>query len=144
MKYVLDAQTALAWHFADEATEEIQRLLVAFGEGNQAIVPSIFSYEITNALVVNERKQQPRSTAAQSAAFVEALKDLPIELDEESSRRTWDKTIELARLYRLSVYDAAYLELALRKALPLATRDPLLVPAAKKAGVPLVFKHPAA
>lgn len=139
MNYVLDAQTALAWHYADEGTRQTEALLDAFTRGDKALVPSIFTYEVANSLAVNERKREPRSTVAKSTAFLEALKHLPIEVDEESGRRTGDRTIELARLHGLSVYDASYLELALRKGLPLATRDPLLVPAAKKTGVALVL-----
>lgn len=140
MNYVLDAQTALTWHFDDEATESTRQLLADFESGNRAFVPTLFAYEVANALVADERKKVPRTTVAKSTTFLEALADLPIETDEESGRRTADRTIELARSHGLSVHDAAYLELALRKGLPLATRDPLLVPAAEKTGVPLVLQ----
>jgi predicted nucleic acid-binding protein len=140
MKYVLDAQTALAWHFEDEFTAQTADLLRGFAGGNVAFVPTIFAYEVANILTTNERKKTPRTNVAKSTAFLEALADLPIETDEESGRRTADRTIELARAHGLSVYDAAYLELALRKGMPLATRDPLLVPAAKKTGVHLVLE----
>lgn len=139
MKYVLDAQTALAWHFADEGTEETKNLLLGFENGNTAYVPTVFPYEVANSLATNERKKTPRSTVAQSTAFLSALEDLPIETDDESTRRTWNRTVELARAHGLSVYDAAYLELALRKGLPIATRDRLVVPAAKATGVALVL-----
>jgi predicted nucleic acid-binding protein len=140
MNYVLDAQTALTWHFDDEGTAATRQLLADFEVGNRAFVPTIFAYEVANSLATNERKKVPRTTVAKTTAFLEALADLPIETDEESGRRTADRTIDLARSHGLSVYDAAYLELALRKGMPLATRDPLLVPAAKKTGVPLVLK----
>lgn len=141
MNYVLDAQTALAWHYADEATPALDSLLDGFESGNRAFVPTIFLYEVANSLVVNERKKAPRSTPVQSGTFLAQLKALPIETDSESSGQAWQKTMELARRHRLSVYDAAYLELSLRSGLPLASADPLLVPAAKKEGVALVLQN---
>lgn len=140
MSYVLDAQTALAWHFEDEATPDTDALLEQFNtEDVFAIVPTIFHYEVANCLVGNERRKLPRSTPAKSAAFLGALAQLPIETDEASTLLTAAQTAELARTHGLSVYDASYLELAMRKSVPLATRDPLLVPAAKRVGVKLLL-----
>ncbi len=139
MSYVLDAQTALAWHFTDEATPATDALLEKFDAGEDALVPTIFHYEVANCLVGNERRKVPRGSPAKSAAFLGALAQLPIETDEDSTALTANQTAELARAHGLSVYDASYLELAMRKNVPLATRDPLLVPAAKKVGVRLLL-----
>ncbi len=136
---LLDAQTALAWHYTDEATAATDALLEQFNEGKAALVSTIFHYEVANCLVGNERRKVPRSSPAKSAAFLGALAQLPIETDEESTARTATQTAELARTHGLSVYDASYLELAMRKNVPLATRDPQLVRAAKKVGVRLLL-----
>lgn len=139
MSYVLDAQTALAWHFEDEATPATDALLERFEEGETALVPTIFHYEVANCLVGDERRKAPRGNIAKSTAFLRSLANLPIETDEDSTTRTANQTAELARTHGLTIYDAAYLELALRMGVPIATRDPLLVPAAKKTGVPLLL-----
>ena len=127
----------------DEATPATDALLEDFRTGAEALVPTLFHYEVANCLVGNECRKVPRSTPARSTAFLGALAQLPIETDVASTSKTATQTAELARTYGLSVYDAAYLaaylELAMRRGVPLATRDPLLVPAAKKAGVTILL-----
>lgn len=139
MNYVLDAQTALRWHFADEMTPEDDALLECFAKDWRATVPSIFFYEVANVLAVEARRKSPRSSQAQSEAFIADLAGLPIELDDASTSQALNKTLALARQLRLSVYDAAYLETAMRFGLALASRDTELVAAARQAGVKLVF-----
>lgn len=139
MNYVLDAQTALRWHFADEMTPEDDALLECFAKDWRATVPSIFFYEVANVLAVEARRRTPRSSQAESEAFIADLAGLPIELDDASTSQALNKTLALARQFRLSVYDAAYLETAMRFGLALASRDAELVAAARQAGVKLVF-----
>ena len=85
------------------------------------------------------RRKSPRSSQAQSEAFIADLTALPIELDDTSTSQALNKTLALARQFKLSVYDAAYLETAMRFGLPLASRDIELAAAARAAGVNLVF-----
>lgn len=132
-RFVLDGSLALAWYFADEAdpyADAVARGLVT----REALVPSLWRLEIANALVVGERRK--RSTQAQAAAFVARLEQLPIVIDGETDARAWGETLRLARAHILSAYDAAYLELAMRRGLPLASLDDQLKAAAAAVGVP--------
>jgi len=139
MKCVIDAQAALGWLFEDEASEAKDKLLEALKTGDEAHVPSLFPYEVANVLKVNEAKKPPRLTQARSDRFLKDLAALPIVVDSESTRQTWGRTLALARQHNLTAYDAAYLELALRLAVPLATEDEALAEAAKNAGVELLL-----
>jgi predicted nucleic acid-binding protein len=103
--------------------------------GWQAIVPAIWPLEVANTLVMGERRG--RSTARQAAVFLELLRALPITIDHAGATAAWTETLDLARRFRLSAYDAAYLELAVRQDADLATRDRSLVKAATAAGVSL-------
>lgn len=102
----------------------------------QALVPVIWALEVTNALVVGERRG--RLTQAETAAVVAMLVDLPIRVDRTAHERAFRETLDLARALRLSSYDAAYLELAMRTGLPLATGDAALRAAARRTGVALL------
>lgn len=131
--FVLDSSIALAWCFPDEqssAQAVLDRL-----EKTTAIVPQLWHLEVGNALLMGERRK--RSVAADTTQWLQYLSSLPIILDEEMATHAWSDTLILARSYQLSVYDAAYLELALRRGLPLATLDRHLQKAAKMAGVVL-------
>lgn len=108
-----------------------ERLL---GEG--ALAPSLWALEVANCLLVAERRGRTGPGFRQAALADLAL--LPITLDAETARLAWGRTSELAAVHRLTLYDAAYLELALRHCLPLATLDADLIQAAKVAGVPTV------
>src|SRR3982751_6806584 len=133
-RLVLDGSLTLAWYFADEAdpyADAVARGLPT----REAVVPSLWRLEIANALVVGEWRK--RSTQAQAAAFVARLELLPIVVDDETDARAWGETIRLARAHQLSAYDAAYLELAMRRGLPLASLDDPLKAAAAAVGVPL-------
>lgn len=133
---VIDASVALSWCYPDEQGDYGDRVLVALRE-NQGIVPSLWKIELANALLVGERRN--RLTPADLASFLHLLDDLPIEQDLETASRALTETWLLARTYGLSVYDATYLELAMRLGLPLATLDQPLKKAARKAGVRLVL-----
>jgi predicted nucleic acid-binding protein len=101
--------------------------------GIEAIVPALWHLEIANVFLTGERRK--RSSAADTAAWLGFLGALPITVDEETVDNAWADTLELARVHHLSVYDAAYLELARRRRLPLATLDARLRTAAIAAGV---------
>ena len=129
MPFVLDASIALTWAFADEehphATLALSRLRT-----EEAHVPGLWWFEVRNSLVVNERRG--RLAEADTSAFLRHLGRLAITLDRSPQEAA---VLDLARRYRLTVYDAAYLELAQRAGLPLATLDTALQKAASEAGV---------
>jgi len=117
---VVDASIALAWCFPDEAGEYADVVLDAL-EGRTMLVPTIWPLEIVNALQVGERRKRIRRPDSQR--FVELLKGLNIFLDTQPWADTISNVLPLAREHNLSAYDAAYLDLAVRQAAPLATLD---------------------
>jgi predicted nucleic acid-binding protein len=133
-EFMVSCSVTLAWCFPDEAAPEPQAVLDSLATG-RACVPSLWPLEVANALLMAERRK--RSTQADTANWLTFLKALPLTADDETTGRAWGDTLGLARLHKLSVYDAAYLELALRRGLPLATLDDGLKAAAQAAGVPL-------
>lgn len=135
MPFVLDASVALAWSFRDERNAYAHRMLRHL-EHDPALVPVVWPLEVANGLLVAERRG--RLTAADVAAVCAALADLPIECSELTLEQAFGPVLDLARAHGLSAYDAAYLELAMREGLPLASQDDALRAAAQRAGVPLV------
>lgn len=132
LTFVLDGSVVLAWYFADEKNPYADAVAAALPAA-AGVVPALWHLEIANTLVVGERRG--RSTAAQATAFLGHLAGLPIIVDAGTITHAWAETIRLARVHGLSVYDAAYLEIALRLALPLASLDGKLSAAATAAGV---------
>jgi predicted nucleic acid-binding protein len=131
-RFVLDCSVALAWCFPDEKTKEGDALLRALKRG-AGVVPALWFLEVANALLSGERRG--RLPAAVSAEALGLLRRLPIEADDRSGFPLAANLLALARAYRLSAYDAAYLEVAQRLSLPLATFDEDLQAAAKALGV---------
>jgi predicted nucleic acid-binding protein len=131
---VLDASITAAWCFEDEETQYARDIL-SRAEQVDFIVPAIWPVEMVNVLLVNERRK--RITAADTARAVTLFNELAIQVDRPPSLLPFDATLLLARAYKLSSYDASYLELALREGLPLATLDTQLREAASVAGVEL-------
>lgn len=129
MGFVVDASVTLAWLFEDEASGETEALLERLRE-ERVLVPDIWAYEIANALTVARRRS--RITEAQSHAFAELLRSLPIDSMPPPSVTV---LMSVADRHGLSAYDAAYLELAERTGRPLATLDSRLRDAATAAGV---------
>jgi predicted nucleic acid-binding protein len=130
--FVLDGSICLAWYFKDEANPYADAVAARFPDV-QAIVPAIWPLELANAVLVGERRK--RSTEAQATRWLNHLSSLSITVDDETSSRAWSDVLKLGRLHKLSAYDAAYLELAIRQGLPLATLDDRLKDAATAAGV---------
>lgn len=139
MTFVLHNSVALAWCFQDEQSPEILALLDRVAESG-AIVPLLWPLEALNGLLMAERRR--RLTAEQRTTFASLLQDLPITLDDETATRAWAQTAALAERFALSVYDAAYLELAHRRRLPLATLDRPLRTATATLGLPLLPPNP--
>lgn len=133
---VIDASTALGFVMADEQAPGALRALEALEAGVPTWVPGHWTLEVSNGLLAAERKK--RLTAADVAEAVEVLQQLPIETDHETARRSFGTIAAVARLYTLTSYDAAYLELAQRTGATLATSDAALARAARKAGVPVL------
>lgn len=132
-KFVLDCSLTVAWFFEDETCQYAQLVEDSLPDA-AAIVPSLWPLEVANALLMGERRK--RATEAKVTAFLDLLAALPISVDDATAARAWQSSLHLARSHRLSVYDAAYLELSIRQRLPLATLDDHLAAAATAAGVP--------
>lgn len=132
MSLVIDCSVTMAWAFSDEADAVTDGVLERVtSEG--ATVPTLWSLEVANVLLTAERRG--RLTAGDGARFLELLGRLPIVIDGETATRAFLQTLHLARELDLSSYDAAYLELAARLDLPLATLDNHLLEAAGVLGV---------
>ncbi|WP_459554734.1 type II toxin-antitoxin system VapC family toxin [Lacunimicrobium album] len=132
---VLDCSMVMAWLFHDEQTEltdRVQQMMLM----QAAVVPSIWSYEVANVLLTAQKKK--RITEQDANEFVSNLMVLEIYVDVPSKEEAFDKTLAMARENQLTSYDAAYLELANRLAIPLATLDKDLIRGATSLGVPIV------
>lgn len=133
MNLVLDASTALSWAFEDEADAEGDRVMELL-RTESAVVPPLWELEVANGLVVATRRG--RIEAADAARFGRLLLSLPIAVEPAERGRPLDAAFRLAETHGLSVYDAAYLDLALRYRIPLATRDRALARAAEAESIP--------
>lgn len=120
MKFVADASIALAWLFADEAHPEADVLLESL-PGSILVVPALWFLEIGNVLAGAERRG--RLSPDQVTRILGFVRQWPVETDPVPAERTFDAALALAREHALTAYDAAYLELALRRGLPLVTLD---------------------
>lgn len=134
-RFVVDCSVVMAWCFEDEADEYADSVLDLLVDSEMA-VPSIWALEVANVLLVAERKR--RLTEADSLRFVKLLRELPIIIDQETPEYALSGILSVGRQQGLSAYDAAYLELAMREGIALATRDNRLKEAAQKSGVELL------
>lgn len=132
MPFVLDASVALAWAFAEDESNTAPAALGRL-RTDEAVAPALWWFEVRNTLVVGERRG--RLTEADTAAFLGELARLGIAIDRAPQELD---VLALARRYRLTVYDAAYLELAQRLGAPLATLDRELQAAARQSGIALL------
>lgn len=135
MSVVIDSSITLAWLFADERTEAANAVLQSVTDSG-AVAPSLWRLEVANALQMAVRRK--RIDAAFRDASVKDLRGLDIEIDAETDEHAWKATLQLADRHSLTLYDAAYLELAQRLDLPLATLDQQLRVAAAALGIPLL------
>jgi len=132
---VIDASVTLSWVYTDEHSAASDALLARVA-GQGAVVPALWRLEIANALQVGLKRK--RIDATYRDAAIRKLVLLPIETDPDTNYYAWSTTLSLAESHQLTVYDASYLELALRLSLPLATRDDQLAAAASSAGATLL------
>ena len=132
MPFVLDASVAACWAFPDEHDPRAEAALVRVRMEN-AVVPSLWWFEVRNILVVNERRK--RIAESGTTNFLRELSRLRIVVDREPDEAA---VLKLARAHRLSVYEASYLELALREAISIATLDDQLATAAVAEGADII------
>lgn len=133
--FVLDCSIAVAWCFEDEASDTCDALLERVRDEG-ALVPSLWYLELGNVMIQAERRG--RIMPADVSIRLELIGDLPISADNETSPRALHEILALARAQNLTTYDAAYLELAIRHGLPLATNDKRLRNAGISTGVQVI------
>ena len=132
MTVVIDSSIALAWFLPDEDSILADETLVTVTESG-ALVPPLFSIEFGNGLVMAVKRE--RIDRDYRRRTFERVAELDLVTDREGADRVWADTVELADLHGLTLYDATYLELALRTGLPLATLDKRLAKAARDTGI---------
>jgi predicted nucleic acid-binding protein len=133
--FVIDASVALAWCFADE-TSEVADLVLDRLTGEEALAPAIWALEVANGMRTAERRG--RLDAAELPRIRELLGGLPVRIEVVELEQGLGEVLEIARSVDLTAYDAAYLALASRRGLPLATIDDRLRQACDRAGIELV------
>lgn len=133
--FVVDNSVVMTWCFGDEIVPYTDAVLDRLTEA-VAYVPSIWPLEVVNVLLVAERRK--RISYADATRFIALLGDLPIEVVPDESENVMPVLLAIGRSNQLSGYDAAYLNLAMKKQCPIATLDKNLVQAAKSVGVPLL------
>lgn len=135
--FVADSSVGVAWAAHSQASEATDQLLEKVAGGGPLVVPTLWPFEVANSLLVLFRRK--RIIADERDRALGALARLPLVVDDEGCRQAFGKVSELAAEHGLSVYDAAYLELALRRKLPLASRDDALCNTAKDCHVRLLL-----
>jgi predicted nucleic acid-binding protein len=133
--FVIENSVVMAWCFKDAINQYADVILDRL-EISTGFVPSIWPLEVCNVLLVAERKR--RIGEAGSTRFIALLAELPIIVEQEPPERMIKEIFALAREHKLSSYDASYLDLAMRKGLPIATLDKNLIAAAKRSKVPIL------
>lgn len=134
---VVDSSIAAAWCFPDERTDYTNAVLQLLSPPSEAVAPRLFAYDIRNCVLMGLRRK--RITKTEAETFLDSVQILPIRLEDPES---YGALFELANSEGLTVYDAAYLDMAMRKGLPLATLDTALVRAAGRSGVAILQPTP--
>lgn len=132
-RFVLDASVTMAWLLADEADPYAVQVKEAISQGAIPVVPSLWFIETTHTVLRAERRL--RITAAKALEIIGFLKALPVEIDPDQSRVAFTEGWALAKTHQLSAYDAIYLDLAIRRSLPIATLDEPFRAAARRESV---------
>ena len=136
MDCVLDCSLALAWALPDETSRPADRFLARLSRNDNPWVPALWWYEVANALTMAQRRE--RLAEVDRRRIIQLYSMLPIRTDTFLDTETVWRWQSLAQEYTLSAYDAAYLELALRRGLGLATLDQRLSMAARRAGIKVI------
>ena len=137
MLFVLDNSVSMRWLFKDGTEADLlyaEQVLEALKEGS-SVVPGVWWLEVSNVIVRAEAQQLLPET--QSRKFLDTLRKMPITVDSSPVEQLWEQTLHLARKFKISVYDATYLELAIRQNIVLATLDTDLARAARQSKTPL-------
>jgi predicted nucleic acid-binding protein len=133
--FVVDASIAIAWVHPAQANSETDALLDRLVAGDSIVVPALWPLEVANALTVLRRRRKLTPDEARTA--IETIRELPAVFDHEAATIAFTRLVELASEHELSVYDATYIELAMRKQIPLASNDARMKQAAIRSGVDL-------
>ncbi|MCY4214038.1 MAG: type II toxin-antitoxin system VapC family toxin [Gammaproteobacteria bacterium] len=136
--FVLDASMAFAWVLPSQTHPAAEALLERVEKGDEVVVPPLWFLEVANGLLAAERRKT--MAAPERRLALERLSALALTIDAAHAQDAFGRTSALAEQYGLSVYDAAYLEVAIRRNLPLGTRDRALRAAAERSGIPQ-FDH---
>ena len=131
--WVIDSSIGISWVHPDQATEETAALRAQLTAGPLFLVPNLWFFEMANSLLMLQRRK--KISASERARSLDFLEGLHLQIDDESPLVAFHAASELAEKYGLTVYDATYLEVAVRRDLALATRDEPLRQAAKKVGI---------
>ena len=135
--FIADSSVGVSWAVVSQSDEATDELLDRVAAGAPLIVPPLWPLEVANSLLVLLRRKKLQADERNRA--LDALARLPFVIDDESPRLAWGRISELAVEHGLSAYDATYLELAIRRKLPLATRDDALRKAAQACRVKLLL-----
>lgn len=127
--FVIDCSVTMAWCFEDESNDYADNILEKLKNG-KAVVPSIWSLEVANVLLLS--KKHKRISEIESSSFIDLLSEMPIIVEQSAAIRAMHSVFVLAGQLDLTIYDASYLELAIREKIPLLTLDKQLIKAAKK------------
>ena len=132
MLFVLDNSVSMRWLFKDGTEADLlyaEHVLEALKEGS-AVVPGVWWLEVSN--VIARAEAQQLLPEKQSRKFLDTLRKMPITVDSSPVEQLWEQTLHLARKFKISAYDAAYLELAIRQNIVLATLDADIARAARQ------------
>ena len=142
-QFVLDASVALSWYFPDQQRDSAQDLKRRLIQGEEAIVPAVFSLELVYVLAEAERSRG--ASASASGEFLDMVMGLSLLQDRECvlEPMAFGRILDLCRQFRLSSHDACYLELAIRLGIPIATYDLDLIRAARKSGIDVLSSEAA-
>jgi predicted nucleic acid-binding protein len=135
--FVADSSVGVAWAVHAQSSDATAELLEKVAAGTSLVAPTLWPFEVANSLLVLLRRK--KITADERNRALAALARLPLVVDDEGPRLALGRISELAAEHGLSVYDATYLELALRRKLPLASRDEALCKAARSCRVRLLL-----
>ena len=136
--FILDASVTMSWFLEDEIDVYGEQIKTAVQQGATPVVPALWAVETTHVVLRAERRQ--RLSAETARDILTLLKTLPVEIDDASSKVAFTEGWALAEAHQLSVYEAMYLELAIRRGLPVASLDAAFQKAAGRSGVPLFLK----
>jgi predicted nucleic acid-binding protein len=133
--FVADASVAIAWVHPAQATSETEAMLDRLAAGDSLVVPALWPLEVANALTILRRRRKLTPDEARNA--IEIIRELPVVIDHEAATIAFTQLVDLASEHELTIYDAAYIELAARRQLPLASNDVRMKQAAIRSGVDL-------